>query len=163
MRSGHARTLHRPRSRYGPARPVARRGASTGSEPGGRAGTGVGSPRVPGNPSRGSRKRWASAGAPCLGLGMECGRILESGFVTESLLPSRLSPRLVFKRERRERVASLRASRPGRSSLGRQCGGGPAISRGNMDLRLYHQICLHVSLDAQLHLSSSRALMWPPR
>lgn len=60
-------------------------------------------------------------------------------------------------------MASLQASRPGRSSLGRQCGGGPAISRGNMDLRLYHQICLHVSLDAQLHLPSSRALMWSPR
>lgn len=59
-------------------------------------------------------------------------------------------------------MASLRVSRPGRSSLGRQCWGGPAISRGNMDLRLYHQICLHVSLNAQLHLSSSRALMWPP-
>lgn len=36
----------------------------------------------------------------CLGLGMECGRISERGFVTGSLLPSRLSPRLVFKRER---------------------------------------------------------------
>lgn len=164
VRSGRARTLHRPRSRYGPARPLARRGASTGSEPGGRAGTGVGSPRVPGNPSRGSGKRWASSGAPCQGLGMKCDRISESGFVTGSRLPSRLSPRLVFKRERRQRVASQQASRPGRSSLGRQCGGGPAISRGNMDLPLfYHQICLHVSLDAQLHLSSSRALMWPPR
>lgn len=61
-------------------------------------------------------------------------------------------------------MASQQATRPGRSSLGRQCGGGPAISSGNMDLPLlYHQICLHVSLDAQLHLSSSGALMWPPR
>lgn len=34
VRSGHARTLHRPRSRYGPARPLAWRGARTGSEPG---------------------------------------------------------------------------------------------------------------------------------
>ena len=48
VRSGHARTLHRPRSRYGPARPLAWRGARTGSEPGGRAWAGVGSPRVPG-------------------------------------------------------------------------------------------------------------------
>lgn len=44
-------------------------------------------------------------------------------------------------------MASIQASRPGHSGRGWQCGG------GKMDLPLYRQICLHVSLDAQLHLS----------
>lgn len=61
VRSGHARTLHRPPSRYGPARPLAWRGARTGSKPGRRAGTGVGSPRVPGwEANRGCGKGWVS-------------------------------------------------------------------------------------------------------
>lgn len=61
VRSGHARTLHRPRSRYGPARPLAWRGARTGSEPGGRARNEAGSLRVPGwEANRGYGKGWAS-------------------------------------------------------------------------------------------------------
>lgn len=163
VRSGHARTLHRPRSRYGPARPLAWRGARTGSEPGGRAGTGVGSPRVPGwETIRGCGKGWASPCTPLLGLGMECGRVSVKGFVTGSLLPS---PRLVFKRERRQRENVL-LSRPHGLSCrapGRQSGGGPVILGGKMDLPLYQQICLHVSLFARLDLSSPGALMCPLR
>lgn len=61
VRSERARTLHRPRSRYGPARPLAWRRARIRSEPGGRAGTGVGFPRVPGwKANRGCGKGWAS-------------------------------------------------------------------------------------------------------
>lgn len=109
VRSGHARTLDRPRSRYGPARPLAWRRARIGSEPGGWVGTGVGSPKVPGwEANRGCGKGWASPWIPLLGLGMECGRVSVKGFVTGSLLPS---PRLVFKRERRQRENVL-LSRP---------------------------------------------------
>lgn len=42
-------------------------------------------------------------------------------------------------------------------------GGGPAILGKKMDLPQYQQICLHVSLDAGLDLSSPRAFMCPPR
>lgn len=66
---------------------------------------------------------------------MECGRVSVKGFVTRSLLPS---PRLVFKRERRQ-TENVLPSRPhGLSSLapGRQCGGGPAILGRKVDLPL---------------------------
>lgn len=97
-----------------------------------------------------------------LGLGMECGRVSVKGFVTGSLLPS---PRLVFKRERRQ-TENVLPSRPhGLSSVdpGRQCGGGPAILGRKTDLPLYQQICLHVSLGYGLDLSSPGALLCPPR